>query len=68
MKVALNGEPVELPDEASLADAVTAAGADPARRGLAAAVDGEVVPKGDWATLSLVEGQDVEVVRAVQGG
>ena len=68
MRVALNGEPVELPDEASLADAVAAAGADPQRRGVAAALDGEVVPKADWAGRALREGQDVEVVRAVQGG
>jgi len=68
MRVALNGEPVELPDEASLADAVAAAGADPKRRGVAAALDGEVVPKADWAGRALREGQDVEVVRAVQGG
>ena len=68
MRVELNGEPVELPEDASLADAVAAAGADPERRGVAAAVDGEVVPKGEWPTRSLAEGEEVEVVRAVQGG
>lgn len=68
MRVALNGDAVELPEEASLADAVAAAGADPERRGVAAALDGEVVPKAQWAACTLREGQDVEVVRAVQGG
>ena len=68
MRVALNGDPVELPDKASLADAVAAAGADADRRGVAAALDGEVVPKTQWAAVTLREGQDVEVVRAVQGG
>ena len=68
MRVALNGDAVELPEEASLADAVAAAGADPKRRGVAAALDGEVVPKAQWAARRLREGQDVEVVRAVQGG
>ncbi len=66
--MALNGDPVELPDQASLADAVAAAGADPERRGVAAALDGEVVPKSQWGARTLREGQDVEVVRAVQGG
>ena len=68
MRVALNGDAVELPEGASLADAVAAAGADPKRRGVAAALDGEVVPKAQWAARTLREGQDVEVVRAVQGG
>ena len=68
MRVALNGDPVELPDKASLAEAVAAAGAGADRRGVAAALDGEVVPKAQWAAVTLREGQDVEVVRAVQGG
>ncbi len=68
MRVGLNGEAVQLADEATLADAVVASGADPDRRGVAAALDGEVVPKAEWAARKLTEGQDVEVVRAVQGG
>ena len=37
-------------------------------RGVAAAVDGEVVPRAEWERHALVEGAGVEVVRAVQGG
>jgi sulfur carrier protein len=68
MTVLLNGERVELDDGASVADAVAAVGADPERRGLAAAVDGEVVPRRSWHETALLEGQEVEVVQAVQGG
>jgi sulfur carrier protein len=39
-----------------------------ANRGSAAAVDGEVVPRGEWTTYVLREGQSVEVLTAVQGG
>jgi len=67
MNVALNGEAVELPEGASVAVAVEAAGASPEARGIAVAVDGEVVPRGEWER-SLREGQSVEVVHAVQGG
>jgi sulfur carrier protein len=68
MIVELNGERVELADGASVAEAVSAAGADSGRRGIAVAVDGEVVPRSGWAEKRLGEGQKVEVVEAIQGG
>ena len=37
-------------------------------RGVAVAVDGEVVPRSQWAELALPEGSRVEVVDAIQGG
>ncbi len=68
MKVTLNGEPKQLGDAATLADAVKLAGGDPDRRGLAAALDGEVVPRSEWASTPLTEGAEIEVVAAIQGG
>lgn len=68
MNVEVNGEQVELGDGASVADAVAASGADPGRRGLAVAVDGEVVSHPHWEQTALSEGQRVEVVQAIQGG
>jgi sulfur carrier protein len=66
--VELNGERVELGDGARVADAVMRLGADTAGRGVAVAVDGEVVPRGAWEETPLREGQRVEVVGAIQGG
>ena len=68
MRVELNGERVTLEDGASVEEAVSVAGVNGARRGVAVAVDGEVVPRGEWSATPLREGQAVEVVRAVQGG
>jgi sulfur carrier protein len=68
MIVELNGDRVELADGASVADAVSAAGADSGRRGVAVAVDGEVVPRSGWEHTPLADGQRVEVVEAIQGG
>ena len=68
MRVALNGEPAELAEGASVSDAVTTAGIEPDRRGIAVAVDGEVVPRGQWEATVLSEGQNLEVVEAIQGG
>jgi thiazole synthase len=68
MRVELNGEPVTLPDDATVAVAIEASGAPEGRRGVAVAVDGEVVPRGEWDSTSLSEGQRVEVLAAIQGG
>ncbi len=68
MRLALNGEPAELAQGATVADAVAASGIAPDRRGIAVAVDGEVVPRGRWEGTALSDGQTVEVVEAIQGG
>src|SRR3954452_17640494 len=68
MKVELNGELVALPEGASVADAVEISGAAGEQRGLAVAVDGEVVPRSEWDRTPLREGQKVEVLAAIQGG
>ena len=65
--VTINGELRELHEPATVEGAVLATGA-PDGRGVAVAVDGEVVPRGEWATTEVQEGQQVEVLRAVQGG
>jgi sulfur carrier protein len=66
--VVLNGERQELPLGATAADAVRASGAPEEARGVAVALDGEVVPRAEWASTALVEGGRVEVLSAVQGG
>jgi len=66
--VIINGRERPLPDGATAADAVRAAGAAQDARGVAVAVDGEVVVRGHWADAPLAEGARVEVLHAVQGG
>ena len=68
MKVALNGSPADLDAAATVADAVAASGAAADQRGVAVAVDGEVVPRSEWEGTVLSEGQSVEVLAAIQGG
>jgi sulfur carrier protein len=68
VNVTLNGEPRRLGDGARVSEAVQASGAAADARGLAVAVDGEVVPRGRWDAVELHEGQRVEIVQAVQGG
>jgi len=68
MRIELNGEVRELRDGATLVDVVAEAGAGEGARGVAVALDGEVVPRGEWAATELREGQAVEVLAAIQGG
>ena len=68
MNVTLNGERRSLAEPASVTDAVALSGAQPDGRGLAVAVDGEVVPRGEWDGFELRDGQRIEVLKAVQGG
>lgn len=67
MNVLLNGTAHELPERSTVDAAVAASGA-PSVRGVAVAVDGEVVPRGRWTATELREGQKIEVLQAVQGG
>ena len=66
VQVKLNGEPRALPDGSTIAQAVAVLTAAPS--GVAAAVNGEVLPRGSWAATPLRDGDQVEVVTAVQGG
>jgi sulfur carrier protein len=62
----VNGDPHEFSSGATLADLVT--GLVPSTQGVAAAVDGEVVPRRAWPDTPLTDGCVIEVVTAVQGG
>jgi len=68
VRIELNGQTHELPDGAALEVAVRASGAGEGGRGVAVALDGEVVPRSEWEATALREGQAVEVLAAIQGG
>lgn len=67
--IVVNGTERSRPAEGTVA-AVLAQLEDlpPEGRGVAVAVDGEVVPRGAWPQHVVPEGARVEVVTAVQGG
>ena len=66
--IRLNGREVWERDGATIAELLVDLGVEPDARGVAVAVDGEVVPRGDWPTFAVVAGARVEAVTAVQGG
>jgi sulfur carrier protein len=66
MQLTVNGRVVEQPAELSVESLVESLIA--ARRGVAVAVNGAVVPRSTWAAVALTEGDAVEVLTAAQGG
>ena len=66
MIVHLNGTDREVPAGSGLAVVVALVTAAPS--GVAAAVNGEVVPRGSWPDTRLADGDRIEVVTAMQGG
>ncbi|MFW0787741.1 sulfur carrier protein ThiS [Gordonia sp. CPCC 206044] len=65
MTVLVNGETTTVRPQSSVGDLVAQMGLPD--RGIAVAVDGEVVPRGGWDRLLRSDAQ-IEIVTAVQGG
>ena len=68
MTVTINGARHELPEGATVASVVASLPNAPEGRGVAVAVEGEVVPRAQWTRTALRDGASIEVVVAVQGG
>jgi sulfur carrier protein len=68
MKIVLNGTPREVANGITVATLLREIDPPGNGRGVAVAVDAEVVPRAEWDALELSEGQRVEVLNAIQGG
>jgi sulfur carrier protein len=69
MRIVFNGEQRDVPGGATVAELIDQSGlAGERRRGVAVAVEGEVVPRSAWETTELSDGQAVELLTAIQGG
>jgi sulfur carrier protein len=78
MNIRLNGLEHTVPDGASVSTLVTQVtgrtlapngqSADGARLGIAVALNAGVVPRSQWHGTALADGDDIELVTAVQGG
>ena len=66
--ILLNGAEVHDRDGATIAELLADLGVEPQARGVAVAVGGEVVPRGDWSSRTVQAGDHVEALTAMQGG
>ena len=66
--IVLNGQDCELRAGETVVDALARLELDADARGVAVAVDGEVVPRAQWRSFVLAHDARVEVLTAMQGG
>jgi sulfur carrier protein len=66
IELVVNGERRRVEDPATLDALIDALACG--RRGVAVAVNSEIVPRSAWAVTQLTAGDTVEVLNAVQGG
>jgi len=66
MQIVINGNPHEVPDATSLDRAVALI--SESVTGIAVAVNGDVVSRMAWPRVRLAQGDQIEVLTAVQGG
>ncbi|GAA2100086.1 sulfur carrier protein ThiS [Actinomadura alba] len=66
MKVIVNGDPREVPEDATVASVV--GDVTSATTGIAVALNDEVVRRAEWTATPLREADRLEVLTAVQGG
>jgi sulfur carrier protein len=66
--ICLNGKDSDLPAGETVAGALARLGLSVDARGVAVAVDGEVVPRSAWEGFALGADARVEILTATQGG
>jgi sulfur carrier protein len=66
--ILLNGEHSDVRAGETVAAVLVSLGLDADARGVAVAVDGEVVPRAAWESFAVAEHARVEVLTAMQGG
>ncbi|ABY22948.1 thiamine biosynthesis protein [Renibacterium salmoninarum ATCC 33209] len=78
MRISVNGQEFHTNSTSNVADLVSAhtgrglltngQPADGGRLGIAVVRNAELVPRSQWASFALTEGDQLEIVAAVQGG
>jgi sulfur carrier protein len=64
----VNGKFSDSPAGETVAGVLLRLGLEPEAKGVAVAVDGEVLPRACWDTFALAQDARVEVLTAMQGG
>jgi sulfur carrier protein len=66
--VIVNGDPIQVDRDATVAGVLARLGHQTARGGIAVAVNGAVVPRSAWESTVLAERDRLEILGATQGG
>ena len=66
VSITLNGKPRQIDRALNVPALLSTLDVNPKQ--VAVAINGEVVPRGEWPDVTIVDGDIVEIVRAVGGG
>ena len=66
--ILVNGRELDGCDGARVTELLAKLGVEPRARGVAVAIDGEVVPRAQWESRTVAGGSRVEALTAMQGG
>jgi sulfur carrier protein len=66
--VTINGERRQVAASATVASVIESMDVTPGARGVAVALDGEVVTRSRWSDTELADGARIEIVAAIGGG
>jgi len=64
----VNGEPCEVADGSTIVDVLSVVRAGGPARGVAVAVNDEVIPRGEWERSRLTDDDRIEILTAIGGG
>ena len=68
MNIKVNGETKEVSPGLTLHQLLLDLEIDPARPGIAVAMDQEVIPRTQWEETAIQPEGEIEIIRAAQGG
>ncbi len=68
MNVVVNGRATEVEINATVSGLVARLGRDPKGKGVAVAVNGEVLPRGSWDRTAIRPADRIEILDAIGGG
>ena len=68
MNIKVNGETKAVSPGLTLQQLLSDLEIDPSRPGIAVAIDQEVVPRTEWKETEIQPDNEIEIIRAAQGG
>ena len=68
MQLTVNGEVQDVQDSLTVSDLFVTIDLDPKQKGIAVAINAEVIVQSSWKERCLNNGDRIDIIHAVQGG
>ena len=68
MQLTVNGDVQDVEDNLTIANLLVSMDLDPEQKGIAVAINAEVIARSAWPDMRLNDGDRMDIIHAVQGG